>query len=85
LLPAPGDATGDDQFSRDPCFAGLTRCSLLTVRFRDDGVGGAGARRGSGLTGLRDRVEAVGGSMTTCEPPGARPPHQDHERWVHTR
>jgi signal transduction histidine kinase len=27
-------------------------------------VGGADASRGSGLTGLRDRVEAVGGSMT---------------------
>jgi signal transduction histidine kinase len=36
----------------------------LTVQVRDDGVGGADASRGSGLTGLRDRVEAVGGSMT---------------------
>ena len=36
----------------------------LTVQIRDDGVGRADASRGSGLTGLRDRVEAVGGSMT---------------------
>jgi signal transduction histidine kinase len=35
----------------------------LTVQVRDDGDGGADASRGSGLIGLRDRVEAVGGSM----------------------
>jgi signal transduction histidine kinase len=43
----------------------------LTVQVRDDGAGGADARRGSGLTGLRDRVEAVGGSMTVDSPAGA--------------
>jgi signal transduction histidine kinase len=43
----------------------------LTVQVRDDGAGGADARRGSGLTGLRDRVEAVGGSMTVHSPSGA--------------
>jgi signal transduction histidine kinase len=42
----------------------------LTVRVSDDGVGGADASRGSGLTGLRDRVEAVGGSMTLDSPAG---------------
>jgi signal transduction histidine kinase len=36
----------------------------LRVQIRDDGIGGADASRGSGLIGLRDRVEAVGGSMT---------------------
>jgi signal transduction histidine kinase len=40
----------------------------LTVQVRDDGVGGAGATRGSGLVGLRDRVEAVGGTMTLDSP-----------------
>ena len=45
----------------------------LTVQVRDDGVGGADARRGSGLTGLRDRVEAVGGSMTLDSPAGPAP------------
>jgi signal transduction histidine kinase len=44
---------------------------VLTVQVRDDGAGGADARRGSGLTGLRDRVEAVGGSMTVDSPAGA--------------
>jgi signal transduction histidine kinase len=44
---------------------------MLTVQVRDDGAGGADASRGSGLTGLRDRVEAVGGSMTLDSPAGA--------------
>jgi glucose-6-phosphate-specific signal transduction histidine kinase len=35
---------------------------------RDDGAGGADAARGSGLIGLRDRVEAVGGTMTPDSP-----------------
>ena len=32
--------------------------SLLHLSIRDDGVGGANCAKGSGLTGLRDRVEA---------------------------
>ncbi len=40
----------------------------LTVQVRDDGVGGADTARGSGLVGLRDRVEAVGGTMTLDSP-----------------
>jgi len=43
----------------------------LTVQVRDDGVGGADTARGSGLVGLRDRVEAVGGTMTLDSPAGA--------------
>jgi signal transduction histidine kinase len=43
----------------------------LTVQVRDDGAGGADPGRGSGRTGLRDRVEAVGGSMTIDSPAGA--------------
>ena len=42
----------------------------LWVRTSDDGVGGADARRGSGLTGLRDRIEALGGSIATTSPIG---------------
>jgi signal transduction histidine kinase len=42
--------------------------SALTVQVRDDGVGGADTARGSGLVGLRDRVEAVGGTMTLDSP-----------------
>ena len=45
----------------------------LTVQVRDDGAGGADATRGSGLTGLRDRVEAVGGSMTLDSAAGPAP------------
>ena len=36
---------------------------LLRLGVRDDGVGGADPARGSGLVGLRDRVEATGGSL----------------------
>jgi signal transduction histidine kinase len=35
----------------------------LLLRVRDDGVGGADAARGSGLIGLADRVEALGGAI----------------------
>jgi len=36
----------------------------------DDGVGGADPARGSGLVGLRDRVEAIGGALKVQSPPG---------------
>lgn len=35
---------------------------------RDDGLGGADIRAGSGLVGLIDRVEALGGAMEVCSP-----------------
>jgi len=35
----------------------------LLLSVRDDGIGGADPARGSGLTGLADRVEALGGSI----------------------
>ena len=38
---------------------------------RDDGAGGADPARGSGLTGLRDRVEALGGTIEIISPVGA--------------
>jgi signal transduction histidine kinase len=41
---------------------------LLTVE--DDGVGGADPVRGSGLVGIRDRVEALGGSFEVSSPVG---------------
>ncbi len=40
------------------------------VRVRDDGVGGAQPAGGSGLTGLRDRVEALGGTFALHSPAG---------------
>jgi len=36
---------------------------VLRVAVRDDGLGGADARGGSGLLGLKDRAEAIGGSF----------------------
>ena len=42
--------------------------STLWLRVRDDGVGGAEPQRGSGLIGLRDRVEALGGSIDVISP-----------------
>ena len=40
----------------------------LTLRIRDDGVGGAVPGSGSGLVGLRDRVEALGGTIKIDSP-----------------
>jgi signal transduction histidine kinase len=42
----------------------------LVVAVRDDGVGGAVTSDGSGLTGIADRVAALGGSVTVSSPPG---------------
>jgi signal transduction histidine kinase len=39
------------------------RDGVLSLSVGDDGVGGADPGRGSGLIGLRDRVEALGGSI----------------------
>ena len=36
----------------------------------DDGIGGAASGGGSGLRGLADRVEALGGWLTVSSPPG---------------
>jgi len=44
---------------------------VLRVVVRDDGRGGAGPHGGSGLVGLTDRVEAVGGRFWLHSPPGA--------------
>ena len=41
------------------------------VEVADDGVGGADQGGGSGLRGLRDRVEALGGELGLVSPPGA--------------
>jgi PAS domain S-box-containing protein len=42
----------------------------LRIDMRDDGIGGADSANGTGLTGLRDRVEALGGAMEVDSPPG---------------
>ncbi len=41
-----------------------------TVEVEDDGVGGADPGRGTGLRGLADRVETLGGTLTVESPPG---------------
>jgi signal transduction histidine kinase len=41
----------------------------LVVDVTDDGVGGADPRQGSGLSGLADRVEALGGRLAIDSPP----------------
>ncbi|WP_218010144.1 GAF domain-containing protein [Actinomadura chibensis] len=43
---------------------------VLRLRVRDDGVGGADPDRGSGLVGLRDRTEALGGTFAVHSPAG---------------
>jgi signal transduction histidine kinase len=43
---------------------------LLVVEISDDGVGGASAATGTGLRGLADRVEALGGELAVTSPPG---------------
>ena len=46
------------------------RDGCLHLSIRDDGVGGAHPAGGSGLIGLRDRAEALGGSLEVSSPPG---------------
>jgi signal transduction histidine kinase len=43
----------------------------VVIEIADDGTGGADAARGSGLRGLSDRVEALGGHLLVTSPPGA--------------
>ena len=46
------------------------RHGALTLSIRDDGKGGADPSRGSGIVGLKDRVEALGGTISVLSPPG---------------
>jgi signal transduction histidine kinase len=48
-----------------------TTGQVLHLHVRDDGTGGADPVRGSGLIGLKDRVEALGGTITIDSPAGA--------------
>jgi signal transduction histidine kinase len=63
---------------------------MLRLSIRDDGVGGADPNRGSGLTGLRDRIDALGGRIKIESPTGSgtlieveipigRPAERNHE------
>ena len=80
-LPAPVEATG--YFVVAEGLANAAKYSQATlvrvvvhddgewlgVEVSDDGVGGADPSRGSGLRGLADRVEAVGGTIEVHSPP----------------
>jgi signal transduction histidine kinase len=58
--------------------SGATRCSVflrgqggwLFVEIRDDGVGGAAVTAGGGLAGLRDRIQALDGTLEVVSPDG---------------
>jgi signal transduction histidine kinase len=43
---------------------------IARLVIRDDGIGGADPARGSGLVGLRDRIEALGGTLQVTSPAG---------------
>jgi signal transduction histidine kinase len=47
------------------------RNGALRLAIGDDGVGGADPAQGTGLLGLTDRVEALGGTIAVTSPPGA--------------
>jgi signal transduction histidine kinase len=42
----------------------------LVVEVRDDGLGGADASKGTGLSGLRNRVTSHGGTLDVISPDG---------------
>jgi len=48
--------------------------SALTLSIRDDGIGGADPSRGSGIIGLKDRVEALGGTISVLSHPATERP-----------
>jgi signal transduction histidine kinase len=45
--------------------------TTLRLAIRDDGVGGADPAKGSGLVGLCDRIEALGGTLQVTSPAGS--------------
>jgi signal transduction histidine kinase len=53
--------------------AGITArqwAGVLTVEIQDNGHGGADPRRGTGLTGLADRLAVIDGKMSLSSPAG---------------
>ncbi|MDQ3874962.1 MAG: histidine kinase [Actinomycetota bacterium] len=52
------------------CLSASLNDGVLVLEVVDDGIGGAAAGGGSGLRGLADRVEALGGRLTVASPPG---------------
>jgi signal transduction histidine kinase len=57
----------------------------LSLSICDDGIGGADTCKGSGLIGLKDRVEALGGHLRVTSPPGYGTSLHTHlplHRWI---
>jgi signal transduction histidine kinase len=52
------------------CISVSTRQGIITAQVEDDGVGGADPDRGTGLRGLSDRLDAIGGSLSVRSPHG---------------
>jgi signal transduction histidine kinase len=50
---------------------GKAKDDVLSLSISDDGIGGADFGKGSGLIGLRDRIEALGGRMRMASPAGS--------------
>jgi signal transduction histidine kinase len=46
------------------------RNAIVRLAVRDDGIGGADPAQGSGLVGLGDRIEALGGTLQVTSPAG---------------
>jgi signal transduction histidine kinase len=53
------------------CVRVVRENGYVMVEVSDDGIGGADARRGSGLQGLADRIEALDGRLDVHSPPRA--------------
>ncbi|YCK33333.1 sensor histidine kinase [Actinomadura sp. ATCC 39365] len=81
-LPAPVEVTAyyvvSEALANVARHSGATRAAVtartaagtLAVEVRDDGVGGADPARGTGLTGLADRLAVVAGRLSVSSPPG---------------
>jgi GAF domain-containing protein len=50
---------------------GGLRGEAIELEIEDNGVGGADPRRGTGLIGLKDRVDTLGGTISFASPAGA--------------
>jgi signal transduction histidine kinase len=50
--------------------SGVVTGGILAIEVLDDGAGGADSAGGTGLAGLADRVEALGGTLRISSPPG---------------
>jgi PAS domain S-box-containing protein len=50
---------------------GGQRDGSIELEIRDDGIGGADPRRGTGLIGLKDRVDTLGGTISFASQAGA--------------